>query len=396
MNELGIPPMHGIVRPQGSPDQPVARRGVLARVADIIRANRAFFLIVMLPTLIVTVYFTVFAADQYESNADFIVRRSDNVAASAGIGQMLGFSVGGAANGPDALIVQEYLLSHDAVARLAKKDDLVGVFRRPQADWFSRLWYANPEPERLLKYYRSHVDVQGNDTSGLMHLTVHTFRPQDSYKIARQLLEMGEQQINAINERTYRDNVSAAQRELTQTREQLAEIQGKLTAYRRVNQDVDPTNTGRAQVTLVTGLTSSLVDARARLQTMASVIGRNSPQYQAMAGQVRALEAQVADQTTKIAGPNRSVASRLSDFEQLVIQRDEIAKVYAEAAVRSQAAQAEARRKQLYLIRVVQPDLPVKSEFPKRWQMILSVFAGLFLAYAIGWLLWAGVKEHSL
>lgn len=388
--------MHGIVRPQAPIAEPRSRRGVLARLLGIVRGNRAFFLIVIVPTLIVTVYFAVFAANQYESNADFIVRRSDNVAASAGVGQMLGFSLGGGATGPDALLVQEYLLSHDAVAKLAAKDDLVGVFRRPEADWFSRLWYADPEPERLLKYYRSHVDVQGDDTSGLMHLTVHTFRPQDSYKIARQLLEMGEQQINAINERTYRDNVAASQRELAQTRQQLGEIQGKLTAYRRVNDDVDPAGTGRAQLTLVTGLTSSLVDARARLQTMAGVIGRDSPQYQAMARQVRALEAQVAGQSTKMAGPNRSVATRLSGFEELVIQRDEIAKVYAEAAVRSQAAQAEARRKQLYLIRVVQPNLPVKSEYPHRWQTIVSVFAALFLAYAIGWLLWAGVKEHSL
>lgn len=388
--------MHGIVRPTPAASEARERNRLLARLLGIIRSNRAFFLIVILPTLIAAAYFGLVAANQYESSADFIVRRSDNAAAGASMGQMLGFSIGASATGPDATLVQEYLLSHDAVARLAAKDDLVNVFRRPEADLLSRLHFAHPEPERLLAYYRRHVDVEGDETSGLMHLTVHTFRPRDSYAIAQQLLEMGEQQINAINERTYRDNVTASQRELNQTRQQLAEIQGRLTAYRRTNDDVDPESTGKAQLTLVTGLTNSLVDARTRLQTMAGVIGRDSPQYRAMVRQVRSLEAQVAGQSTKMAGPNRSVATRLSGFEQLVIQRDEIAKVYADAAVRSQAAQAEARRQQLYLIRVVQPDLPVKSEYPKRWQMIVSVFVGLFLAYAIGWLLWAGVKEHSM
>jgi capsular polysaccharide transport system permease protein len=40
--------------------------------------------------------------------------------------------------------------------------------------------------------------------------------------------------------------------------------------------------------------------------------------------------------------------------------------------------------------------MPGKAEFPKRLQMIISVFAGLFFLYGIGWLLWAGVKEHSM
>lgn len=388
--------MHGIIRPQAQGGERREHGGLLARLLSIVRANRAFFLIVFLPTLIAAAYFELFAADQYESNADFIVRRSDSVMPGASMGQMLGFSFGASATGPDAILVQQYLLSHDAVAQLAAKDDLVSVFRRPEADRLSRLWFAHPEPERLLAYYLRHVDVEGDESSGVLHLSVHSFRPQDSYHIAQQLLEMGEQQINAINKRTYRDNVSASLREMVQMRQQLAEIQVKLTAYRRMHKDVDPGSTGQAQLTLVTGLTGSLVDARARLQAMGGVISHSSPQYRAMARQVQALEGQVAGQSTKIAGPDQSVASRLSEFEQLVIQRDEIAKVYSDAAVRSQAAQAEAQRKQLYLIRVVEPNMPVKSEFPKRWQMITSVFAGLFLAYAIIWLLWAGVKEHSM
>ena len=388
--------MHGIVRPHVQVDERRQRGGLPARLLGFVRRNRAFFLVVVLPTLAAAAYFGLVAASQYESSADFIVRRSDSVAAGGNMGQILGFNLGGGATGPDAVLVQEYLLSHDTVARLAARDDLVGVFRRPEADWFSRLWSAHPSPERLLAYYLRHVDVEGDESSGILHLTVHSFRPQDSYAIAGQLLEMGEQQINAINERTYNDNVLASRREMAQTREQLARIQATLTTYRQTNRDVNPESTGQAQLTLVTGLTSNLVDARARLQTMEGVISHDSPQYRALARQVRALEGQVAGQTTKIAGPDRSVANRLSEYEQLVIQRDEIAKVYSEAAVRSQAAQDEARRKQLYLIRVVEPNMPVKAEFPKRWQMVASVFAGLFLAYAIAWLLWAGVKEHGM
>lgn len=388
--------MHGIIRPNAPTGEERKQDGLWAQLRAIVRENRAFCLIVILPTLVSALYLGLFAANQYESSADFIVRRADSVASSSSMGQMLGFTLGGGGTGPDAVMVQEYLLSHDAVAQLSRKGDLVNVFRRPEADLLSALWPAHPTPERLLAFYRRHVDVQGDETSGILHLTVHSFRPEDSYRIAHQLIDMGEQQINAINDRTYNDNIASSQRELNQARQQLADIQSSLTSYRRTHEDVDPESTGRAQLTLVTGLTTNLVDARARLRAMEGVISHDSPQYRAMTRQVQALEAQIAGQSSKIAGPDHSVANRLSEYEQLVIQRDEIAKVYAEAAVHLQSAQAEARRKQLYLIRVIQPNMPVKSEFPKRWQTIASIFAGLFFAYAIGWLLWTGVKEHSM
>lgn len=387
--------MHGIALPKGQVGE-IHRDGVLARLGGVLRANRAFFVIVILPTLLVAVYYALFASNQYEASADFVVRHSDKVADGGGLGQVLGFSLGGGATSDEAYIVQQYLLSHDAVAQLQAKDNLVALFRRPGVDWVSRLRFADPTPERLLDYYRGKVAVKQDDMSGISHLTVHAFRPEDAYRIASQLLQMGEAQINAINERTYHDNIASARHDLELARQQLDGIQAKLTSYRRGNDDVDPENTGKAQINLVTGLTATLVDARARLQAMRGVVSPASPQYQAMARQVQALETQVAAQSSKIAGPDHSVANRLSDYEQLLIQREEVAKVYAEAAVRYEGTQAEARRKQLYLIRVVEPNMPVKSEYPKRWEMVVLVFFGLFCAYAIGWLLWAGVKEHSL
>ncbi|MFX6296405.1 hypothetical protein ABTF71_19505, partial [Acinetobacter baumannii] len=89
--------------------------------------------------------------------------------------------------------------------------------------------------------------------------------PQDSAAIANKLLHMGEQQVNAINQRTFNDDVASAQRNYDTASHRLAEVQAELTAYRRAHGDIDPADTGKAQVTMVTGLTSNLVVARARL-----------------------------------------------------------------------------------------------------------------------------------
>lgn len=370
--------------------------GTAARLKALAYANRFFLAIVILPTLLAAAYMYLIASDQYESSTDFVIRHAEAPASGGGVGQIFGLSLGTSSTASEAFIVQEYLLSHDAVAKLRREDSLVERFRREGVDWFSRLWSADPTPERLQKFYERQVSIQQDETSGITHLTVHTFRPEDSYALTSKLLLMGEQQINAINQQTYRDQVTSAKRELDTAAAQLNAIQQRLTGFRRSNEDVDPEGTGKAQLTLVTNLTASLVQARAQLAAVGQAVSHTSPQYIALQRQVRALEAQIAGQSSQIAGSGRSVANRLGSYEQLMIERDEAAKLHAATAAQYAQATAEAKRKQLYLVRVVEPNQPVKSLFPERGKIVLTVFALLFFAYAIGWLLWAGVKEHSI
>lgn len=385
--------MHGVIFPGPEISE---RKGIAKTAWRAIRDYRAFFAIVVLPTMLAGIYYGLIASNVYESSAEFVVRRADSGSSPPDYGQILGFSIGSSAALPDAYVVQQYLLSHDAVRELRAKQDLVGIFRRPGVDWLSSLKLANPTPEKLLNFYRDHISVEQDVTSGITHLRVHTFRPRDSYAIAANLLQMGEAQVNAINQRTYDDQMKSAKRELDEISSNLNRIEARLTAFRKLHEDIDPEGTGRAQLLLVNQLTANLVVARARLKAMDGALDRRTPQYVAMARQVRALEAQVQQQSAKIASSSGSVASRLSDYEQLVIRREQIAKSYAAAAAQYEQVKAEAQRKRLYLVHVVNPNLPVKSEFPKRAANVLTVFAALFFAYAIGWLLWAGVKEHSL
>lgn len=387
--------MHGVIQPKLHGMQGDIA-GLGARLRAITSENRFFLAIVILPTLLAAAYLYLIASDQYESSTDFVIRHAEAPVSGGGVGQIFGVNLGTSTTASEAYIVQEYLLSHDAVARLRREDDLVGRFRPEGTDVFSRLWSADPTPERLQKFYEKQVNIEQDETSGITHLTVHTFRPEDAQHLAAKLLLMGEQQINVINEQTYRDQVTAAKRELDAAAGQLSAIQQRLTGFRRGNEDVDPESTGRAQLNLVTNLTASLVQARAQLAAMGQAVSRSSPQYIALQRQVQALEAQVAGQSSRIAGSGASVANRLGDYERLVIERDETAKLHAATAAQYAQAVAEAKRKQLYLVRVVEPQLPVKSLFPERGKIVLTIFASLFFAYAIGWLLWAGVKEHSI
>lgn len=387
--------MHGIVRPEPLDDD-TDRAAPPSRLRRLYGVYRQFILLVVVPTLAVAGYFYLIASNQYESQADFVVRRADVQQVGDGFAQIFGMNLGGSATTAEAHLVSDYLLSHDAVARLRKEDQLVERFRPAGTDWISRLWFAQPTPEKLLSYYRRQVTIEQDAETGISHLRVHVFAPGDALAINRKLLALGEERINQLNQRTFHDEVASAAGDLEQASNALTTAQLQLTAFRRVHGDIDPQGSGKAQIDLVSNLTGNLVAARARLRAMEGVIGRESPQYRAATAQVQALESQVAGQSNRIAGSGPSIAASLGGYENLVIRRENAARRYATVAAQYDHAKAEAERKQVYLIRVVEPNLPVKSLFPERGKIVLTTFFALALSYGIGWLLLAGVKEHSL
>jgi capsular polysaccharide transport system permease protein len=254
---------------------------------------------------------------------------------------------------------------------------------------------ANPEPERLLKYYRGKVNVRYNSDTGIMHMSVRSFRPSDSLKIADALLSLGEQKINLMNQRRYRDALGSAQMQLERAEKNAADIQREITIFRQKNQDVDPELSGQAQIKLVAELNSKLASLRAQLISVGVAVSRESPQYRALQNQVSALEAETASQARKMGGANAAIASTLGKYEALKIRQELAAKNYEAAAVGLQRAAEQAQKQQLYFITIVSPNLPVRSLYPKREELILTLFCFLLISYGIGWLIFAGMREHE-
>ena len=105
---------------------PPARRGGAPDPARGWRRYRWFAAFVLLPTALAALWLFLFAADQYESEAHFLVRSAELGGGGAvpGIAQMFGLGSGGAGAG-EAMSVGDYLLSHDAVRAADERLDLV-------------------------------------------------------------------------------------------------------------------------------------------------------------------------------------------------------------------------------------------------------------------------------
>lgn len=385
--------MHGFITPAHSTDHGKASPG--RRMMDWMRKRRPLMLIVVLPTLLTALYLYVIAADQYQTEAHFVIQSSTGSSMPMSIGDVFGFSGPVSSSQSQAMGVSDYLGSQEAVDTLQKQMNLVQIFRRPEADFLAKLHPADPTPERLHDYYENRVFTRYNRDTGISTLEVRAFRPGDSYALIQRLLALGEQRVNQLNQRSYDDAVRNAQRQVDEAEQNARDIEARMTAYRQGNADVDPTVSGLQQSSLLTQMEASLASARSQLSLMGTMIDHNSPQYRAMQQRVSALEAEVSRQKGKLTGSGSTVASRLGGYEDLKVRQAFAAKRYEAASAALEKARDTARRQSLYLLRIVDPSMPVKALYPKRAQTLLTVLLTLLVAYSIGWLIVAGVREHT-
>ena len=357
------------------------------------RIPLGFVLVVALPTLIAAVYYLLIAAPLYVSEARFVVR-SANVGQPSAVGlalQGVGFSTGM----NDAFAVHEYMSSRDGLAELQQQFDVNKVFARPGSDFIARYprpWESRSE-ESLYKAFKRFMTVGYDAGTGISTLRVEAFDPKDAQNVNKALLASGETLINRLNERASANAVRDAKAALERAQTEVAASQQALTALRNNAQFIDPRLAAAESSGVINGLLVTIAQLRAE-RTQIAAEAPSSPQLPILDNRIAAYERQVAEARAKMAGDASSLATKIGPFEELTLRREIADKQLAQATAALLSAEQEARRQKLYLERIVEPSLPDKASEPRRWRSILTVLASALLLYGVGWLIWAGIREH--
>jgi capsular polysaccharide transport system permease protein len=353
-----------------------------------------FLIVVVLPTLLAMIYYFMIATPRYVSEARFIVRSPSRVQPST-LGAALS-GVGITSGATDAFAVHEYIDSRDGVRELNQVVDLRKVFGARGADLFSK--YPRPWEDRteegLYGAFRRFVTVGYDSQTGISTLTVEAFSPQDAKRVTEGLLIGGERLVNRLNERSSIDAVTDAQRAQTQAKERLALAQGNLASFRNNQRYIDPTRAATESSTLIVSLLETLANLRAERSQIASDAPQ-SPQLAALDSRIAAYDRQVAAERAKIAGTSGSLASEVGTYEDLTMAREFADRELTQATSALLTAEQDVRRQRLYLDRVVNPNLPDRADEPKRLLAVLTVLLSALMLYGVGWLIWAGVREHG-
>jgi capsular polysaccharide transport system permease protein len=350
--------------------------------------------IVGLPTLAAGVYYFAIASDLYLSEAKFIVRSPKQVQTST-LGALLQTTgLGRAAD--DTAAVQDFIMSRDAVRKLEQHDGLRTILGRPEGDVVARFpgILRRTDFEALFRRYDYFVSVETDTSTGVTLLRVKAFRPEDAQRIADALLMYSEQLVNELNERSRRDAVETAQREVDRAQERIARIQSELTAYRVQQKMLDPKATSAGVLELIGQMNATLATARTNLAELLKD-SPNSPQIPLIKTRIASLEQLIAEERTKLSGENNSVVAALTEYERLMLERELAEKALASAFTSLEAARIEAQRQQLYLEPIAQPNLPDYPLYPKRIASFGMVLVSCLVAYGIVWLLVVSAREHA-
>lgn len=372
-------------------EQETGARTLGARIAPAIVRHWPFHLTVTLPTLLTFLYLFLFAADQYASQAQYIVRSPQAPATPSIMGDVFGAVSQRASE--ETTGVAAYLQSHDAVGALSKEVDLVKAFGRPRFDFINRLG-GDPTAEDLLKYYKKRVKVTLNANTGLSTLEVRAFTPQDAQTIAQKLLSLGEAQVNRLSGPAQSDAMRLAEQEVAKAKQRTIEIGEKLTAFRNQEQALDPTQSSTMVMSVLGALETELAAAQAERAQAAQYLRPGAPKLKELDGKVASLRNQVAQQRARLTGGG-SLSPTVAGYERLMLDREFASRDYAAALQALETARTDAARKHLYLVRVVEPNRAEKSLYPRRWLILLSTVISLLVIYGIGWLIIAGIREHA-
>ena len=353
----------------------------------------AFYALVMGPTLLSALYFGAIASGRYVSETAFVVR-GVSTGRSSGL-EALFRSFGIARTVDDTNIVETYLTSRDALRDLEASLPLREMYGRSEADLLSRF----PRPifgdgfEAFYDYYQSRVTVVEDAERGLAHLYVEAFRPEDSQKIARQLLAQAEAFVNKLNDRAQSDAVRNGEQELARAVDKVVEAQKALTEFRNASALVDPSKNSIGQVELITQLTADRDEALAQVRQSEN-LNPDGPQINSLRARAEALTQRIAAETAKLAGKDDSLSGKVSTYERLSTMKTLSDKMLAGAMLSLETARQEAARQQIYVEQVTEPNLPDSALQPRRVRNVAQVFFVTMSLLAVAWIMTVGVREH--
>jgi capsular polysaccharide transport system permease protein len=359
------------------------------------RLNKIFVFTVLLPTLLACLYYGVIASDVYISESRFVVRNPQRQSVAGGLGSLLqgtGFS----RSQDDTYSVHDYVLSRDALHELDRQLQMRKAFSAPAIDFINRFPGLSPDDsfEAFYRHYRKYVTIDYDTVSSITTLYVRAYTAEDSRRFNDLLLQMGERLVNNLNTRSRQDLIQVAQKEVQSAEDRAKSATVALSGYRSRQSLFDPDRQSALQLQGVAKLQEEMLSAEAQL-TQLRQLSPDNPQIPSLKSRVDALRKTIASEGSKVAGGDGSFSSKATVFDRLALEKGFADRQLATALASLETARNEAQRKQLYLERLVQPNLPDTALEPRRIRSIFTVFLLGMILWGVASLVVASIKEHS-
>ncbi len=363
--------------------------------------GHSFLLAVVLPTVLIGLFFALIAAPQYVVSFRYSVVSESGAVKNNDI---LGLSSGTPSKHFD-FVVADYALSGQAVADLSENLRLAAMFHPPGYDFIFRFWWDDGSPERLTAYWRNFVIASHFDTyTGIGTVEVRAFSPADAQKIGQTLLKHVEAMVNDLGQPSRETAVRAAREELAAAEARLQAVLKRLAEFRQQQRTYLPSRPADSTEALAASLRQNLAAMNAQLSSLGRALSPGAPAVVNLRSQIAAAE-QELERVNEVLGDGGATATApgarprmpgmLGAYENIEAERNFALTAHEEALRHLEQVEFNAKVQHLYLHAHARPQLPRSAAAPRPVVWTALAFIGLSTCWMIAMLLFFAMRDHT-
>lgn len=339
---------------------------------------------VLLPTLIAGYYFYAVATPMYSTKSEFLILKAES--SGGAMGSL--FSGTQFATNQDAIAVQSYLTSKDAMLRLDRDEGFKSHFTQEFIDPIQRL---DPEPtnEEAYSLYKRHVQIGYDPTEGVIKMEVMAADPQIAANFSSALIGYAEERVDNLSLRKRSNAVKDAEEGLIDAESARREAQEKLVRMQQEGNVVDPEGRIAALRSQINTYELQLQEKQLQLQALLDNSRPNQAKVEGAQGDIRRLEALLdrlnREMTTATTGKDSlaEVAVQIKLAEADLSTRDLMLQTALE---RLEQARRDADSQARYLTTSVVPVPSEDPSYPRKFEntmLAFLIFGGIYLMISL-------------
>lgn len=349
------------------------------------------------PAAITGIYLFIFAADQYQSESQFVVR-GDTYAVGGEVGGKLGDIIE-INTSQDTRIAADFIQSGAALDDMKQEIDLVQVFTAPGLDLFAGL-PREATQEQLEDYWRGMVSAEVDAVSGIITLRTRAFTAQDARTLNTAAIAAAEAKLNALHLITLQGAVDVASQRAQGAAERLKQARLEIKVFRERYKAIDIKAGAKSTFELLSDLRRQRITDRADLAVLRAQGAGASPSVKALEARIAAADRQIAELEKQLTGAmdggSGAASAAIEAYDRLVLRQDMAAQYVARTEAALARAERRLEKRSIYLDVFVPASAPGEADFPRRMRIMLTVFAAVLAAWALVRLFWAGIRSHEV
>ncbi|MBE1291539.1 MAG: capsule biosynthesis protein [Rhodobacteraceae bacterium] len=339
---------------------------------------------VFLPTAFAGWYFYSVATPMYSTKSAFLVQQADSAGAGGALGGLLPAQLN---SNQDAIAVQDYLTSKDAMIRLDRDAGFKDHFSDPNIDAIQRLT-ADPSNEQAYKVYKKFVKIGYDPTEGSIRMEVSAADPEVATEFSKALISYAEQRVDDLSQRKREDQLRDARKSLETAKQERRDAQAELVRLQE-NTVLDPEGVIASLRQQITNLEIQLQEKQLQLAALEDNARPNKARVEGVRGDVRRLEAALAQQRARMTEATAGEQSLAAKTSQIQIAQADLATADLQMQTSLQTlkqTELEANRQVRYLTTSVDPVSAQDPSYPRSFEntiLAFLIFSGIYLMISL-------------